>query len=59
MITSEEAGAPEITDLRALNPGELASTPEAADIVVGLTRVNEKNGDGSEAVRVAAFNSFI
>ncbi|TDC96977.1 hypothetical protein [Actinomadura sp. 7K507] len=59
MITIEEAGAPEITDLRDLPPGELAVAPETADIVARFTRANEMNGDGSEAVRVAAFNSFI
>ncbi|MGP4026989.1 hypothetical protein [Actinomadura sp. 3N407] len=59
MITLEDAGAPELTDLRALKPEELAFEPEAADLVARLTRTGEMDGDGSEAVRVAAFNSFI
>lgn len=59
MISLNEAGAPELTDLRELPPGELALEPEAADIVARITRAGEQNGDASEAVRVAAFNSFI
>lgn len=55
----EEAGAAERTDLRDLSPEELVLRPEASGIVARLTRTDEVDGDGSEAVRVAAFNSFI
>ncbi|MFI0373129.1 hypothetical protein E1287_03825 [Actinomadura sp. KC06] len=55
----EEAGAPELADLREMTPEELAFEADAARIVARLTRTDEKSGDGSEAVRVAAFNSFI
>ncbi|TDE38720.1 hypothetical protein [Actinomadura sp. 6K520] len=55
----DEAGAAELTDLRELPPEELAFEPEAIGIVARLTRTEEVNGEGSEAVRVAAFNSFI
>lgn len=59
MTVLDEAGAPELTDLRELTLDELASTDEAARIVARLTRVNELNGAGSPAVRVAAFNAYI
>ncbi|CNE98080.1 Uncharacterised protein [Mycobacterium tuberculosis] len=59
MTVLDEAGAPELNDLRELTLDELASTDEAARIVARLTRVNEQDGDGSRAVRVAAFNAYI
>lgn len=59
MKVLEEAGAPEVTDPPEPTPEELAFDAEAARIVARLTRTNEMNSDGSEAVRVAAFNSFI
>lgn len=40
-------------------PCGLALDEEAARLVARLTRDSEMDGDGSEAVRVAAFNSFI
>jgi hypothetical protein len=58
LILLEKAGAPEPTDLRDLTP-EPASRAETANIVARFTRINEMNGDASEAVRVAAFNSFV
>lgn len=54
-----ETSAPELSDLAELTPGELALEAGTADIVARFTRTDEINGDGSEAVRVAAFNSFI
>ncbi|MEU5994735.1 hypothetical protein ABZ806_37650 [Spirillospora sp. NPDC047418] len=59
MTVLDEAGALELTDLRELTPGQLALEAETAGIVARLVRADEVNGDGSEAVRVAAFNSFI
>lgn len=40
-------------------PCGLALDDEAAQLVARLTRAREMDGDGSEAVQVAAFNSFI
>jgi hypothetical protein len=54
-----ETGAPELADLRELTPEQLALEAETAGIIARLVRADEANGDGSEAVRVAAFNSFI
>ncbi|WUI02121.1 hypothetical protein OHR68_10025 [Spirillospora sp. NBC_00431] len=44
--------------LTALTPGQMARDLEAERIADRLTRTGEQ-GDGSEAVRVAAFNSYI
>jgi hypothetical protein len=54
-----ETGAPGLADLAESTPEELASEAEAARMVARFTRTDEINGDGSESVRVAAFNSFI
>ncbi|NEA22152.1 hypothetical protein [Actinomadura bangladeshensis] len=59
MTVLMETGALELADLRDLTPEQLALEAEKAGIVARLVRADEMNGDGSEAVRVAAFNSFI
>jgi hypothetical protein len=59
MTVLMETGALELADLRDLTPEQLALETEKAGIVARLVRADEMNGDGSEAVRVAAFNSFI
>ena len=59
MNVIEETGAAELANLAELTPEELASDAGTFRIVDRLTRTGEANGDGSEAVRVAAFNSFI
>ncbi|MFI0483126.1 hypothetical protein [Actinomadura sp. 9N215] len=59
MKALDEADTPGLSDLRTLTPEALAVEAEAARIVARLTRTDELNADGSEAVRVAAFNSFI
>ncbi|GAA1821247.1 hypothetical protein [Actinomadura chokoriensis] len=59
MTVLMETGALELADLRDLTPEQLAPEAEKAGIVARLVRADEVSGDGSEAVRVAAFNSFI
>lgn len=59
MTVTEVADTPGLSDLRTLTPEELTTEAEADRIVARLTRTDELNGDGSEAVRVAAFNSYI
>lgn len=47
------------SDLRALALDELATDGEAALLAARLTRVNGSADEGSDPVRVAAFNSYI
>ncbi|WP_242884419.1 hypothetical protein [Actinomadura litoris] len=54
-----EVDAPGLKDLHDLTLDELASDGEAARIVARLTRTDVPEREGSDPVRVAAFNSFI
>lgn len=49
----------EVADLRDLSLDELGLDEQAARIAARLTRSEKPDGEGSEPVRVAAFNSFI
>ncbi|WP_242904152.1 hypothetical protein [Actinomadura terrae] len=54
-----EVEAPGLKDLHDLTLDELVSDGEAARIAARLTRTDVPEREGSDPVRVAAFNSFI
>ncbi|GAA0236924.1 hypothetical protein [Actinomadura nitritigenes] len=55
----EAKGAPDLVDLQELGLDDLASDAEAARLAARLTRIDDKDEEGSDPVRVAAFNSYI
>ncbi|WP_433148575.1 hypothetical protein ACQPZ8_09065 [Actinomadura nitritigenes] len=55
----EAKDAPDLIDLRGLGLDDLASDLEAARLAARLTRIDDKGEEGSDPVRVAAFNSYI